>query len=99
MRQVEIFMDAAFGSIRMVVRCLDITLTAYKDFSTESNLTAERVVYYLCQQCEASLQFLQLLCQQKLFKERLLKNKVFLTKLSLQIWSNTSRGDSVPKFV
>jgi hypothetical protein len=42
----------------------------------ESNLTTERVVYFLCQQCEASLQFLQSLCQQKLFKEHLLKNKV-----------------------
>lgn len=74
-------MDAAFGSVRMVVRCLEITLVAcYKDFSLESNLTSEQVVYYLCQQCEASLQFLQTLCQQKLFKERLLKNKVFQTK-------------------
>ncbi|MED6152757.1 hypothetical protein PIB30_095064 [Stylosanthes scabra] len=70
------FMDAAFGSVRMVVRCLEITLlTYYNDFSMESNLTAEQVVYYLCQQCEASLQFLELLCRQKLFKERLLMNK------------------------
>ena len=77
-------MDAAFGSVRMVVRCLEITLLAYyKDFSMESNLTAERVVYYLCQQCEASLQFLQSLCQQKLFKERVLKNKVFQIRLTL----------------
>lgn len=75
-------MDAAFGSVRMVVRCLEISLSAYhKDFSMESNLIAERVVYYLCQQCEASMQFLQSLCQQKLFKERLLKNKVFKTRL------------------
>ncbi|KAE9587928.1 putative Homeobox domain-containing protein [Lupinus albus] len=74
--KVEIFIDAAIGSVRMVVRCLEITLVAYdKDFSMEPNLTVERVVYYLCQQCEASLQYLQSLCQQKLFKERLLKNK------------------------
>ncbi|XP_015935619.1 LOW QUALITY PROTEIN: nodulin homeobox-like [Arachis duranensis] len=74
--KIDIFMDAAFGSVRMVVRCLEITLLAYyNDFSMESNLTAEQVVYYLCQQCEASLQFLQSLCQQKLFKERLLMNK------------------------
>ncbi|KAK7261438.1 hypothetical protein RIF29_27749 [Crotalaria pallida] len=74
--KVEVFMDAAFGSVRMVVRCLEISLSAYyKDFSMESNPTAERVVYYLCQQCEASLQFLQSLCQQKSFKERLLNNK------------------------
>ncbi|CAL0324235.1 unnamed protein product [Lupinus luteus] len=74
--QVEIFIDASIGSVRMVVRCLEITLVAYdKDFSMEPNVTVERVVYYLCQQCEASLQYLQSLCQQKLFKERLLKNK------------------------
>lgn len=75
-------MDAAFGSVRVVVRSVETTLATYnEDMSTESNSTAERVVYYLCQQCEASLQFLQLLCQQRLFKERLLKNKV--SKLNL----------------
>jgi hypothetical protein len=78
-------MDAAFGSVRVVVRCLETTLVAYnKDTSMESNLTAERVVFYLCQQCEASLQFLQSLCQQKSFKERLLRNKV--SKLNLCIY-------------
>ncbi|KAF7805508.1 nodulin homeobox isoform X2 [Senna tora] len=83
--KVDIFMDAAFGSVRMVVRCLEITLSTYhKDFSKmESNQSAERVVYYLCQQCEASLQFLQSLCQQKLFKERLLKNKELCGKGSI----------------
>ncbi|XP_027345575.1 nodulin homeobox-like isoform X2 [Abrus precatorius] len=82
--KVDIFMDAAFGAVRMVVRCLEITLVAcYKDFSMESNLAAEQVVYYLCQQCEASLQFIQSLCQQKLFKERLLKNKELCRKGSV----------------
>ncbi|XP_061373197.1 nodulin homeobox-like isoform X2 [Gastrolobium bilobum] len=82
--KVDIFMDAAFGSVRLVVRCLEITLVAcFKDFSMESNLSAEQVVYYLCQQCEASLQFLQSLCQQKLFKERLLKNKELCGKGSI----------------
>ncbi|KAJ1379416.1 nodulin homeobox [Sesbania bispinosa] len=82
--KVDLFMDATFGSVRMVVRCLDITLVAcYKDRSMESDLTAERIVYYLCQQCEASLQFLQSLCQQKLFKERLLKNKELCGKGSI----------------
>lgn len=70
-------MDAAFGSVRMVVSFLENALVAYhEDISVESNLTAEQIVYYLSQQCEASLQFLQSLCQQKSFKERLLKNKV-----------------------
>lgn len=70
-------MDAAFGSVRMIVSFLENALVAYhEDISVESNLTAEQMVYYLCQQCEASLQFLQSLCQQFFFKERLLKNKV-----------------------
>ncbi|WJX69540.1 hypothetical protein P8452_53767 [Trifolium repens] len=82
--RVDIFMDAAFGSVRVVVRCLETTLVAYnKDTSMESNLTAERVVFYLCQQCEASLQFLQSLCQQKSFKERLLRNKELCGKGSI----------------
>lgn len=74
--KVDIFMDAAFGSVRVAVRCLETALVAYnEDISMESNLTAERVVFYLCQQCEASLQLLRSLCQQKLFKEQLLRNK------------------------
>ncbi|OIV99370.1 hypothetical protein TanjilG_17180 [Lupinus angustifolius] len=82
--KVDMFMEAAFGSVRMVVRFLEITLVAcYLDFSMESNLTAEQVLYYLCQQCEASLQFLQSLCQQKLFTERLLKNKELCRKGSI----------------
>ncbi|KAG2371351.1 Nodulin homeobox [Vigna angularis] len=82
--KIDIFMDAAFGSVRMVVSFLENTLGAYQeDVSVESNLTAEQIVYYLCQQCEASLQFLQALCQQKLFKERLLKNKELCEKGSI----------------
>jgi hypothetical protein len=72
------FMDAAFGAVHTAIGFLEIKLSAHHaDFSTNSNLTAEQVVNYLCQQCEASLQFLQSLCQQKMFRERLLRNKVF----------------------
>ncbi|CAL5211373.1 unnamed protein product [Lathyrus oleraceus] len=82
--KVDLFMDAAFGSVRVVVRCLEITLIAcYKGFSMESNLSSEPVVYFLCQQCEASLQFIQSLCQQKLFRERLLNNKELCGKGSI----------------
>ncbi|CAK8576010.1 unnamed protein product [Lathyrus sativus] len=82
--KVDLFMDAAFGSVRVVVRSLEITLIAcYKDFSMESNLSSEQVVYFLCQQCEASLQFIQSLCQQKLFRERLLNNKELCGKGSI----------------
>ncbi|CAJ2678764.1 unnamed protein product [Trifolium pratense] len=79
--KVDLFMDVAFGSVRVVVRCLEITLIAcYKDSAMESNLSSEQVAYFLCQQCEASLQFIQSLCQQKLFKERLLNNKELCEK-------------------
>jgi hypothetical protein len=72
------FMDAAFGAVRTAIGFLEIKLSAHHaDFCTNSNLTAEQEVNYLCQQCEASLQFLQSLCQQKMFRERLLRNKVF----------------------
>ncbi|KAH1219076.1 Nodulin homeobox [Glycine max] len=42
--KVNIFMDAAFGSVRMVVSFLENTLVAYhEDISVESNLTAEQM--------------------------------------------------------
>jgi hypothetical protein len=80
------FMDAAFGAVHTAIGFLEIKLSAHHaDFSTNSNLTAEQVVNYLCQQCEASLQFLQSLCQQKMFLERLLRNKVSKPELSYSV--------------
>lgn len=71
-------MDAAFGAVSVAIKFFEIKLsTQHTDFGNKSSLTAEQMVNYLCQQCEASLQFLQSLCQQKLFRERLLSNKVF----------------------
>lgn len=72
-------MDAAFGAVCTAIGLLGTKLSAHQsDIYTNSSLTAERIVNinYLCQQCEASLQFLQQLCQQNLFRERLLRNKV-----------------------
>lgn len=73
-------MEAAFRAVHLSIRSLQIKLSAQcVDFPSP----AEQVVNSLCQQCEASLQFLQSLCQQKMFRERLLKNKVrFRTLLS-----------------
>ncbi|KAM1815078.1 hypothetical protein TB1_027688 [Malus domestica] len=74
--KVDVFMDAAFGAVCVSMKFLKIKLSAQQDdFFTKSSLTSEQIVHSLCQQCEASLQFLQLLCQQKLFRERLLRNK------------------------
>ncbi|KAL6208511.1 hypothetical protein ACLB2K_019460 [Fragaria x ananassa] len=63
--KVDIFMEAAFGAIYASIKFLNLMLSSEH----------EQIVHSLCQQCEASLQFLQLLCQQKLFRERLLRNK------------------------
>ncbi|KAJ9184038.1 hypothetical protein P3X46_007822 [Hevea brasiliensis] len=74
--KVDIFMDAAFGAVHVAIRFLQVKLSAqHTDFNMRSSPTAEQIVNYLCQQCEASIQFLQTLCQQKLFRERLLRNK------------------------
>ncbi|KAF4357594.1 hypothetical protein F8388_007130, partial [Cannabis sativa] len=74
--KVDIFMDAAFGAVCAAIKFLESKLSSQNTLScTTSSLTSEQVVNYLCQQCEASLQFLQSLCQQKLFRERLLRNK------------------------
>ncbi|XP_062144604.1 nodulin homeobox-like isoform X2 [Alnus glutinosa] len=79
--KVDIFMDAAFGAVHVAIRYLDIKLSAqHPDLCMKPSLSAEQIINYLCQQCEASLQFLQSLCQQKMFLERLLRNKVLCEK-------------------
>ncbi|KAJ4727569.1 nodulin homeobox-like [Melia azedarach] len=74
--KVDIFMDAAFGAVHVIIMFLQIKLSVqHTDFCIQPSPTDEQVVNYICQQCEASLQFLQSLCQQKIFRERLLRNK------------------------
>ncbi|XVE50866.1 hypothetical protein DITRI_Ditri01bG0198400 [Diplodiscus trichospermus] len=74
--KVDMFIDVAFRAVHLVVRFLQKKLsTQHSDSFAKSSATAESMVNYLCQQCEASLQFLQSLCQQKPFRERLLRNK------------------------
>ncbi|XVE80567.1 hypothetical protein DITRI_Ditri14bG0150200 [Diplodiscus trichospermus] len=74
--KVDMFMDVACRAVHIVVRFLQNKLSAqHTDICARTSPTAESVISYLCQQCEASLQFLQLLCQQKPFRERLLRNK------------------------
>lgn len=77
--QVDVFMDVAFDAVRINVKYLQTRLLPENaDSCRNSDHTAEEKLNHLCQQCEASLQFLQSLCQQKKFRERLLKNKVLL---------------------
>ncbi|XWS09643.1 hypothetical protein CRYUN_Cryun39dG0007200 [Craigia yunnanensis] len=74
--RVDMFMDVACRAVHLVVRFLQNKLSAqHSDICAKSSPTSESMVNYLFQQCEASLQFLQLLCQQKPFRERLLRNK------------------------
>ncbi|KAL6968400.1 hypothetical protein U1Q18_034200 [Sarracenia purpurea var. burkii] len=75
-RKVDIFMDAAFAALCVDIKFLQFRLSGQcTDLRTKSSGNAEGTLNYLCQQCEASLQFLQSLCQQKSFRERLVKNK------------------------
>ncbi|XP_074268821.1 nodulin homeobox isoform X1 [Silene latifolia] len=74
--KVDIFIDVAFGAVRRNFNFIQTNLSA-DDYTRYSNpsLAVERAVYFHCQQCEASLQFLQQMCQNKSFQERFLKNK------------------------
>ncbi|KAL0459601.1 UNVERIFIED_CONTAM: Nodulin homeobox [Sesamum latifolium] len=47
----------------------------HADSSANISPTAEETLNHLCQQCDSSLQFLQSLCQQKMFRECIVKNK------------------------
>ncbi|KAG2673576.1 hypothetical protein I3760_13G098800 [Carya illinoinensis] len=99
--KVDIFMDAAFGAVCTAIGLLGTKLSAHQsDIYTNSSLTAERIVNinYLCQQCEASLQFLQQLCQQNLFRERLLRNKEICGKGGVLFLARAILKLNVPPF-
>ncbi|KAL4205525.1 hypothetical protein AMTRI_Chr01g137730 [Amborella trichopoda] len=76
--KIDVFMNASFDALRVDIGLLQMTLSSLNTKVTEKKTSfsvAERAVNIIAQQCEASLQILQSLCQQKLFRERLLKNK------------------------
>lgn len=92
-------MDAAFGAVCVDIKLLQIRLSAqHTDSCSKSSPTADEILDHLCQHCEASLQFLLSLCQQKLFREHLVKNKVFFSLIKklfsyiLQIKGIVTRG-------
>ncbi|KAL8143114.1 LOW QUALITY PROTEIN: hypothetical protein V2J09_016146 [Rumex salicifolius] len=75
-RKVDIFMDTSFRSVYRTICSLQNSLSSWQnDFFTNSSNVVEPSVTHHCLQCEASLQFLQSLCQQRPFRDRLLKNK------------------------
>jgi hypothetical protein len=87
--QVDIFMDVAFDSLHDDVRSLSHRLSTLSTNTFPVGPFDSRLTHFICQQCEASLQFLLLLCQQKLFRDRILKNKVsdMLTNpVSFYLW-------------
>ncbi|KAM3326275.1 nodulin homeobox isoform X1 [Capsicum chacoense] len=79
--KVDVLMDAAFAAVTADIKILQRNLLADHAHSRqEYGLKAEETLNHLCQQCEASIQFLQSLCQQKSFRERLVKNKELSSK-------------------
>ncbi|XP_047082074.1 nodulin homeobox-like [Lolium rigidum] len=73
--KVDIFMDVAFDSLHEDMRILSARLLTYDTKAFSAGPFDSQLTHFICQQCEASLQFLLLLCQQKLFRDRILKNK------------------------
>uniref|UniRef100_A0ACD5UQH8 Uncharacterized protein n=1 Tax=Avena sativa TaxID=4498 RepID=A0ACD5UQH8_AVESA len=72
--KVDIFMDVAFDCLHEDMRLLSVRLSTLDSKAFGSPFDSQ-LNHFICQQCEASLQFLSLLCQQKLFRDRILKNK------------------------
>lgn len=73
--KVDIFMDVAFDSLHEDTRLLSVRLSTLGTKAFPVGPFDPQLTYFICQQCEASLQFLLSLCQQKLFRDRILKNK------------------------
>lgn len=89
-------MDAAFAALRVDIKFLQLKLSGQcYNFQRESSTNAEGTLNNLCHLCEASLQFLQSLCQQKSFRERLVKNKVILRLLLLSLLEVRRVGDVI----
>ncbi|KAL7598262.1 hypothetical protein Lser_V15G27337 [Lactuca serriola] len=68
--KVDVFTGVVFPSVRVVINFLQVKLSAQH---TDTYNADE--VYSFCMHCEASLQFLHSLCQLKLFRECIVKNK------------------------
>ncbi|KAG6427642.1 hypothetical protein SASPL_111888 [Salvia splendens] len=71
--KVYIFKEAAFAAV-----CVDVKYLQTNDSSRSASPTTEETLNHLWQQCDSSLQFLQPLCQQKMFRECIVNNQVFL---------------------
>ncbi|KAM7276677.1 hypothetical protein ACFE04_018543 [Oxalis oulophora] len=73
--KVDTFTEVVFGAVNVAVYFLQTKLMSQNSFCIIKNVPEEQIVHFLCHQCEASVQFLQLMCREKSFRERLLKIK------------------------
>lgn len=76
--KVDIFMEAAFDAVRKDIIFFQLKLRTLNTKLMNNKTTfdaAERIAQTMSKHCEASLQALHSLCLQKLFRERLLRNK------------------------
>ncbi|XP_031497375.1 nodulin homeobox isoform X1 [Nymphaea colorata] len=75
--KVDIFMDTAFGAVYLDIEFLRMKLVKLPSEAKKASgpLNPENEAHVISHQCEASLQILMFLCQQKSFRERLLRNK------------------------
>eukprot|EP00250_Pteridium_aquilinum_P010833 c19659_g1_i1 orf=891-3962(+) len=76
--KVDIFMDAAFDAVRRDIGLLQIKLRALNSklmSNRVSSNVAESMAEVIAQQCEASVQVLQSLCQPHAFRDKVLNHK------------------------
>ncbi|XP_076888605.1 nodulin homeobox-like isoform X2 [Bidens hawaiensis] len=71
--KVDTFVFGSFAAVHRDIQFILVRLSVQNDKTSMQSNLAE--VNRICQHTEASLQFLQSLCQQKLFRERLVTNK------------------------
>ncbi|KAI3800970.1 hypothetical protein L1987_29070 [Smallanthus sonchifolius] len=71
--KVDEFVFGSFAAVHKDIQFIQVRLSGQNSSTDVQSNLAE--VKRLCQHCEASLQFLQSLCQQRFFRERLVKNK------------------------
>lgn len=85
--QVEKVMEAIFAAVRLDFEFLQ--KLSGQCIDSNSSHPSEEPILHLFQQCEASLQFLHVMCQQKMVRDRLVKHKVlFKTNLHVLIVSS-----------
>ncbi|XP_003578513.2 nodulin homeobox isoform X2 [Brachypodium distachyon] len=95
--KVDIFMDVAFESLHEDMKLLSLRLSTLGTDAFPVGPFDSQLTHFICQQCEASLQFLLLLCQQKLFRDRIFKNKELCRKGGILSLSLTILKLGVPE--